>query len=334
MLTLCLLKTPINNCISAIATYKPANGRLGDNIINYCKAKWISYTYNIPLFYCPFKHSDTLMIHEVENKYHRSLDKQFKKTIHLNRNIKTISIDPKESYLYKSEYKSNIDIDWEDQQFIKELKKTIAPRTEIKKTKLPKDRVSVALHVRKGGGIDFPLLSNQNIEEKPNKYQLWNNSFKYRHTYADCGHPLKFPPDQYFIEQIRNLYSQLNNTPLHIHLFTDDKNPIRILKKYQSYVKDLNITFSCRTEGNSPNKHILDDLFSMLHYDCLIRSASHFSFLADIVGNFFISIYPEHAFWIKSESYYKLIIDKIKIKIKKENFYKILNKINPKQGSL
>src|SRR5438477_11202069 len=50
-------------------TWKPNGGRFGDNLVSYCKAKWIAYMFNIELLYLPFPYSDELMIHENEKMY-------------------------------------------------------------------------------------------------------------------------------------------------------------------------------------------------------------------------------------------------------------------------
>src|ERR1700742_2068654 len=74
----CLTK----NDPSAI-TWEPNGGRFGDNLLSYSRAKWLSYQYNIPLLYLPFRYSDQLRLHQNENMYSLENVHQFKKTIRI-----------------------------------------------------------------------------------------------------------------------------------------------------------------------------------------------------------------------------------------------------------
>ena len=64
---LCSLLIPILSC----AAPKKAvtfgwGGRLGDNILDYTHAKWISYKWGIPLLFQPFQYSDHFAFHDHE----------------------------------------------------------------------------------------------------------------------------------------------------------------------------------------------------------------------------------------------------------------------------
>jgi len=314
-------KDNTNTATSAI-TYKlnlgRHGGRLGDCLINYIKAKWISYSNNIPL-YCPkFKYSEKLMLSKIEKRYNKKMDKQYKKRVVMP-NGKTIirdsqycfkkhkeaifnnKIEKDKNFLYVSNYYANITINWDDKNFIKELKKTIAPVKPIKKPEIPKNMISVALHVRKGGGYDPPLLSKKTLPLLSKKI-----------LYADQKWPLKFPPDNYYIAQIKKLHEILDKQPLYIYIFTDDQNPQKIAEEYKNALKIENITFAWREKNNAHNKNVIQDLFEMTYYDCLIRALSNFGAIADIVGNFHIVIHPEGSYHWEGD---KLIIDKVKIRI-------------------
>lgn len=294
-----------SNNLSAITydTYGESRG-FGDQLKGYAQAKYISYMFNIPLLYKPFRYSDQLAMHKLENRQ----NKKFKKTIKINnKNFKIV--EREKSYLYVNETYAKIKVDWNDTNFIKEFKEMISPLTPIKKPNLPEDRISVAVHVRKGGGFDPPLLTDKDAYQGTKKWK----------SYVDKVFPLKFPPDEYYIEQIKNLYHILNKIPLYVFIFTDDKNPKRIVKKYKKELEELDIIFACREEEIGRNNYVIEDFFDMTFYDCLIRGGSDFAFFVNIVGDFFISIYPEQAYW-KGKN---LIVDKIIIKIKPGNLYKV-----------
>ena len=75
------------------------------------------------------------------------------------------------------------------------MRELIRPIEKIEDLNLPKNRIPVALHVRRGGGFDPP----HRIKEQPRK----------------------FPPDIYYIEQIKFLFRYLDGLPLHIHILRE-----------------------------------------------------------------------------------------------------------------
>ena len=287
-------------------------GRFGDCLLSYMKIKWLAYKKNMKPFYYPFAYSDSLTMRKLEPKYTAHTKNNFKRVIRLRKNNFS-SLGSDSSALYITNYYLNLGVnaDFNDEIFIKELKKMIAPIKNIPKHDLPADRISVAVHIRKGGGFDKPLLSESSST-------LTDVSGK-QHDYVDVGYPLKFPPDEFYIDQIKVLFHTLGGIPLYIHIFTDDKNPLRIAQKYEQALDDLDIVVSCRESGNTHNANVIEDFFAMNQYDCLIRSASNFSYCADIIGDFFISIYPEHGFWKSG----KLIMDDIRVKVNPKSFCKI-----------
>src|SRR5579862_7273227 len=54
---------------SDAVTYEFTGGRLGDNLLSYLHAKWISHTRQIPLLYKPFPYSSELCLHDIEIPY-------------------------------------------------------------------------------------------------------------------------------------------------------------------------------------------------------------------------------------------------------------------------
>ena len=176
-----------------------------------------------------------------------------------------------------------------------EIKKMIKPYKPLPEFNLPENIITVAVHVRKGGGFDAPLLSKQ---KSP--------------FYADQRWPTKFPPDQYYIDQIKQLSEMLGDPPLYVHIFTDHQKPTEIVERYRKAVSKPNITYHCREEGNRHDRNILEDLFAMAKFDCLIRGSSHFSLSAQLIGNHMIVIHPKKAKWEGN----KLIIEEVNTIIK------------------
>ena len=277
--------------------YMGDGGRIGDKLKGYYKTKWLSYKYKIPFFYSPFGKkyltSKQFKLHKIERPWSKKKKKRFKRHINLRKKHENeINFKPETPTLYQFSYYTtitdNLLIKKLDKKFYNEhkvffdrIRKLIKPVARIKQISLPDNKITVAVHVRKGGGFDKPLLSR-----KPN-YQ-----------YEDVKWPTKFPPDSYYIEQIKYLSDYFDDSPLHVHIFTDDKNPARIMNKYKKAISLPNITYSCRKKGNHHARNVLDDLFNMAYrFDCLIRPSSSFSYLAQLLGTHKLAIAPAKSVW-------------------------------------
>ena len=95
----------------------------------------------------------------------------------------------------------HFDVDWSDKNFKELLRKELTPLIPLEKIKIPDDKITVALHVRKGGGHDAPLFQR-----------------RHKLKFPDLAYPLKFPPDSYFIDQLIKLSEILNDKPLYVFL--------------------------------------------------------------------------------------------------------------------
>ncbi len=307
--------------------------RLGNNLENYCKAKWISYKYNIPFLLKPFRYSDQLRLYHFETHLEKEFEKQFDSIILANHE-NDLFTHTHTSVLYQCNicFQANDIIYFDhlltyadDHPTFKDiLCSMIKPLQQVPSIKLPKNIITIAVHVRKGGGYDKPLYSIQEYDGHQNLITYVNKNVPFirnksnitramkPYTYSDKRFPFKFPPDQYYIDQIKKLSEILNDVPLYVHIFTDDRNPKAIKTRFEKVVNKPNITFSCREKGNNPYGNVLKDLFSMSKFDCLIRSASTFARIAQLIGNHKIVIYPierhySNATWIDN----KLIMTKV-----------------------
>ncbi|MCX5925243.1 MAG: hypothetical protein NT124_03010 [Candidatus Dependentiae bacterium] len=287
-------------------TYELIPGsRLGDHLITYSKAKLASYLSGLPLYCPPFKMSDQLAL-SIHETY---VPKKTKRTVILDNDqsicpttynspiehvctLKTAIHGLKGFNDYYRYARAN-------PTFKAELMRTICPLQPITAMPLPANMITVAVHVRMGGGFDKPLLMKSGIRTKP----------RGNHQFADQMYPQRFPPEEYYSEQIAKASQLYNNKPLFVHIFTDDQNPSAIVARFKKKLSHLNITFSCRATGNAHDANVLDDLFNMMRFDCLIRPASSYSKIAQLLGNHSIIIYPKRVHWIKN----KLVADKIGI---------------------
>ncbi len=301
-------------------------GRLGDKLLMYVKAKWIAYTYNLPFYYKPFKYSDQLQMHEKDLRWsdeyaarYEIIDDPCKSTGTENPKNRSVDVDnfiqPFSSKLHVISYYfqpeawgshqatyDSLEVgEWkglyDDETFRNMLKETIKPRFPIHEIPLPKDRLTVALHVRKGGGFDGEILSLQLYTDKKGGDCLPCCCIALPSIYTDVGYSLKFPPDQFYVEQIRYISSMYEDMPLYVHLFTDDRDPQSLIDRYAKAVGKSNISYGCRHVGNHHDENVVDDLFNMVRFDCLIRSGSNFPQVAQLIGNYKIILYPKNVEW-------------------------------------
>jgi hypothetical protein len=287
-----------SSCIEAnngqrAVTYELPAGRLGDQLLAYMHAKWISYQYDIPLLYKPFYYSSEFPLDEQEQPldpqepYHtiplKNLDMLGKKSN--SDALFIVPYFPESEYERKSANWAYFPVDWQDTQFISLLRSLISPKVPFEFPPLPKDRVTVAAHVRRGGGYD-----------DPSQQRHW---------------PLKFPPDDFYIEQIRKIHKLLQK-PLFVHIFTDDFEPERMAKDYAAALSDIDVVFEYRLAKGTYQDFVLYDLFDMMRYQCLIRPESNYSIVVEKLGNCKIVAHPVHCV-LKNK---KVVITKTNLAIK------------------
>jgi len=251
----------INEANSAI-TYELNGGRFGDNLLSYSRAKWLSYIYDIPLQLYPFPYADQLRLYDEEQML---CIKDFKHVVRLSR-VGEIQRDS--NTLYINHWRTKIKIDWNDVVFIKQLREKIAPRHDMQKVSIPEGYVSVAVHVRNGGGF-----SVDNPREKER-----------------C--PLRFVPEQFFIDQIERIAQIYEGQQLYVYIFTDYKKPYKIAQRFSRALNNENIIFDYNKAENGYNLGVLEDFFSMMQFNCLVRPGSHFSRFVERLGDAQLVIYP------------------------------------------
>ena len=107
---------------TSAVTYVDTPGRLGDKLFVYSKAKKISYQHNIPLLYVPLRQFDQFMMHNTDVRYTKSMNRDFRRIVHLKRGDKNFVIEPDKGILYVVNYYSEIAIDWNDRGFLETLR--------------------------------------------------------------------------------------------------------------------------------------------------------------------------------------------------------------------
>jgi len=288
----------------------PYYGRLGDQLLHYVKAKWISHKTGLPLNVLPNSFYQGLMIEEKETFYekiprraNKILLAGFPTLLKKNNGAYyLVSYTPYPSWELLMKMKR-------DKKFYKEIRELIYPNEELDLIKPPKEVISVAVHLRNGGGYDKSLFSEQT-------YKITNRLTKIttapKKKFSDIFCPLKFPPEQYYIDQIKKLSEVLDHQEIYLFLFTDDPNPKSLASRIEKWIGLNNISFHFR-KNNSHDKNVLADFFSMMEFDYFIRGGdSSFSVVSDFLSNHVMSIFPTSCHWEKDkEDKYYLVMDDV-----------------------
>jgi len=254
--------------VSSAITWRANGGFFGDNLVSYSRTKWLAYKHNMQFICRAFPYSEQLMLHERETFYTDNTQSSFANTVHLPLKKDYVLYNDNNT-LYICYWKTKVDVDWSDLIFIKELKKNIAPRQQVTKITIPDNCISIAAHVRTGG----------------------NNPKD--HALAKATHPLRFIPDKFLIAQIKRLTKIFSEENIYLHIFTDHPQPMKLVKKFKRQLNNPRITFNYRETNNNYDLNVLEDFFSMMEFDCLVRPQSNFSRFAHLLGKNKIVIYPE-----------------------------------------
>lgn len=270
-----------NPSSSAVSYSFASAGRFGDRMLTYLHAKWVSHLYHMPLLYRPFLYSSRFALDDLEEtRWSQKLIDSFEQIIHYKQ-WDHLSNHNDGRYLYIIPYFPECLIDlrtparrrlyfkvqWEDPAFKAEVRRLLTPKQPTKTLTLPSDAITVALHIRRGGNFDTGRTQ--------------------RH------YPLKFAPHRYYADQVRYISQIFDHKPLYVHIFTDDLQPYRMVEHYRRVLADMpNVTIACHTPTQQRTFDLIDDLFAMTQFDCLVRPESHFSLLAAKLTDYQLEISP------------------------------------------
>lgn len=298
LLIIMLISTNSQNNATCAITYDFSGGRFGDSLLAYLHAKWLSFIHKVPLIYRPFEYSDQLALHVKEMPIHEYSIKNIRHLSQAN-----LAIDTTRDCTYMVPYFAEVlsehrlpgarhwiyfAVDWQNKEFKDQICSLIKPiDSTMTHFSLPTDKITVALHVRKGGGYDNPLLSD--VATTP------DHPYSY---YSDYYSMLKFPPEFFFVEQLKIISELFNNEPIYAFIFTDDRNPLALSERFYKQLQDYpNIELDYRKENNRHNSNVLEDFFALTQFDCLIRPQSNFSLIAAKIADYKIEIYPTECHW-------------------------------------
>lgn len=304
-------------------------GRLGDQITLYCKAKLLAEEKHFD-FYLPENNKYSgLKLYETEKLLTPEEKSKFTKIIDLNK-FEDLLEEHTEPTLYLMDFFFDSPRWWAidllsrcraNEKIHNELRELIKPIGDIKYLNLPEDSYKIAVHIRTSSDREWPQFSVQlydlnkpetlksNYYEKLYKKKPKLLNFKYdektleikRKSFIDKKDPDKFPPLQYYINQLNNFLPTLEHKKIYIFIFTDHRSPNKLKNIIAKHVLDPRVTFDAR------EKHVtvLEDLFNIVKFDCLVRGYSNYSFIADLIGNFETTIMPTGFKWIEDALHFE-----------------------------
>jgi len=239
-----------------------------------------------------------------------------------------------------------------NESIVAEIRRLLQPSQELNIDIIPNNKLSIAVHIRKGNGggehYDGELTSLQLFDFDKNmvKYHnVYTYAFESLEEYFICSQlnksffvhdklycvsmdrgntvlSLKFPPEQFYVDQIIKISEDLDNPNIAILIVTDDHDPIDLINRIKFAVNRSNITYlylDNRSKGHP--QRIIEDLYSMSLCDGLIRSQSNFAKVSELMGDFKFIFFAGNHKWIDN----KMIITDVATKKYEDflnNYYK------------
>ncbi len=275
-----MIALPTHLISPTAVTYKKVVGRFGNCVYAFSQALWLSYKNNISMVYTPFTHGDKLHVShlhahiddkEIRRKKRKSLRHAKKGKLNIAKN---------KNSLFVLRWKNSIKVDWDDEEFMKILRQEISLIDPLPTLELPKDRLSVALHIRAGSS----------------KFDHIRDTWIIRHK-SDQRYPHKFSPRSFYVEQLKRLSELLDDQPMYVHIFTDHKETERVISILKDEVNKPNIVYGYKETDNVDSDGVLGDFFDMVQFEYFIRSDSTYSYMASKLANWKIVISPKKSIW-------------------------------------
>lgn len=335
-------------CINYITNERGC--QIGDAIANYCLAKSLSLKHpdKLKFLYTPFIHSDLFIFDSHETKIEPHM--QFSETLGAYSNDNIVKYSYKDDVLFIANVETRVDeIDQSLVDIIKkEVQFKEIPKVNSIPDNMV--TVAVHIRKGNGGGqfydgeqsslqiydhnrgqisylndyVNFPF-DWEAYKRNLNKIEYFSLA-NYKEYSSDelCGSnhkekfldnvnhwQTKFPPEQYYIDQIIKLSKELYNQNIYVQIFTDDRDPVALVERIKENVNLSNATFCYSNNRNfSFRDQVACDLYSMSRFDILIRSQSYFSRVAELMGNHKLIIYPLEYRWENN----KLIMNTVVVK--------------------
>ncbi len=259
----------------AHVSYSKGGGRFGDNLLIYLHAKWLSYRDGVPLLYVPFAYSTELMLDQKEVRFNALKHYALRRMV-IRRGTK---IEPSLPFLYECPYFPALEeeqieggwfsfsVDWKDLEFRQVALAMIAPKEKLDLIRPPEGAISVAIHVREGGGFDT--------------------------DHTRLYDPLKLPPMPFYIEALSRVIGLFPSKKIYCRIFTDAVDTNGIAEELAKAIPlGADVILDYREEGNHHTKNVMVDFYSLFHFDVLIRPRSNFSIVPALLHDYAVVCSP------------------------------------------
>ena len=255
-------------------------GRFGDKVIAHLRAITAAHRLGLPYLFRPYPGLEKLALSTYGEHICREDEKLFDRVVYPNSLPacrKGHSASAQTSTLYKVRLCSS-GIPMVSRGVAKKL---LAPIVPLEQVVIPEGCVSVAVHIRTGGekGIE-------NGENKPWLMDHPRNQHRFPRKFIQR---LGYGPYINGLRRIRRIFRQ---EKLYVHIFTDDKRPGVLAERIRCALKDPNMSFDYRLEGNHHSKNVVEDFYNMTRFNCLIRPDSNLSKMAEYIGHHAIILGP------------------------------------------
>lgn len=256
-------------------TYGFSGGRLGDNLISFIRARWLAYVYNSEVVLKNFQFIENFQFYKNYNKEDGS--KAILQLTNLNEitqknsdeyiifEIPYFPFENLEKKLYWQKNRSSeiFKINWLNKDFIDILKKEIIGDLKLS-LKLTKNvKYNIALHYRFGSGPDL-------VQDDP------------------IPIPSKSPSIDFYINALGVLKNILYDGQIYCHIFSDKNN----IEDFLNILKNKFPKINFGSHLSNQNIGVLEDFFSMLDFEYMIRPCSNISLIASIIGKCHTVIIP------------------------------------------
>jgi len=292
--------------------------------MTYIKAKWFAHKHQLNFYYRPFRESAIFALHSRDKQFNPEIhtsEKQLKKISHLGQKLPGDIHYSVLFHAYDPLWEDAFEVAfWEelmnDIAFLDDLRESFKPALNFKVPTPPKAKLSVALHIRQGGGFDGPLFSVKYFDRS--KLDVKNDILvtkrygrdrdRFRHNrltqesdypprkFVDSRYPYKFIPEQYYVDQLNLIAKKYPHRQIYAHVFTDDRDPKQICERMKKHLNNPSIELDCHVSTRGKGC-LIYDIKAMTKYEILIRSRSHFGQLAQLAGNFKLVIAPKTCAW-------------------------------------
>ena len=186
--------------------------------------------------------------------------------------------------------------------------------------------ITVVVHVRKGNNPE----NYHGEQSAPQIYDFDRSIVRYIHVISDNPFiyyrsaklknrdildnywPLKYPPEQFYIDQVNMVIRSKSTDNVLVKIITDDRDPVGLMNRFKQQINNPKVRIErYDNTGKDFKTRLIEDLYLMSQCDIFIHAKSSFSFVAEVMGNHKTVIFPEKSRWINNT----LIMSEVVIRV-------------------